>query len=411
MVYPSDRVFNNGGAEVKVPRARKYVAGTLPPYAVIIQSRSNNPLPFVKLGKALYDQYATIETYFISRKKIKIITTDMSVANAIAADEKLNTDYSTFIPSELCEVKGVCPIPAEYQENEVFDHAFPKNMQIFGNVSDNCVISEVKRFSRNDPAKPGVRYNIDSILICFTGNVLPSHVSLDSVNYPVNPYREKILQCRKCWHFGHTERVCSRVQKLCNICGAVHNDESECINEPKCINCKGNHSASSFLCPTFKKIKQTKNEKANSLKPKPISFTLPGTSYAQATVTNNLNEFPSLYMPLQERVLPSFTAPISQKEPVVVPSKRFREEDEVNVVSGDAVKNVEVGEVFEDLKAVLSSQINEINAPVVIPFFKSIMNLLSGENTIKSNTKNGFKSVFSDVLNNFNDDDDEDITV
>ena len=172
---------------------------------------------------------------FLLGKKIKIITSDYSVANSIAFDDLLNIKFATFIPSKLCEVKGVCPIPLGYPESEIFEFGVPKNMSMYGNVPDSCRFTEIKRFSRFD-AERKVRYDIDSVQVCFSGNILPSHISLDSVNYPVSPYRERVLQCRKCWHFGHTDRVCSRGQKLCKTCGAAH-DEVEFSLSPKCVNC------------------------------------------------------------------------------------------------------------------------------------------------------------------------------
>ena len=150
-------------------------------FIVMVQSRSNVALPFVQLGKSLYTQYKDIEIYFLARKKIKIITTDYSVANSIASDEILNVKFATFIPSELCEVKGVCPILLEYVEKKIFEFDVPKNMLLYGSVPDYCRITEIKRFSRLDFERI-MPYEIDSVLICFSGNILPSHISLNSVS-------------------------------------------------------------------------------------------------------------------------------------------------------------------------------------------------------------------------------------
>ena len=119
-MFPCDRVLKHGVTEVTVLRTRKYSAEASPPFIVMVQSRSNIALPFVELGKALYTQYKNVDIYFLTRKKIKIITSDYSVANSIASDDLLNIKFATFIPSELCEVKGVCPIPLAYPESEIF---------------------------------------------------------------------------------------------------------------------------------------------------------------------------------------------------------------------------------------------------------------------------------------------------
>lgn len=298
MVWPKDRTFcrsNNGKDEIfKVPRARKYViCDTRYQYTVLIQSyKQDAALPIVSLGKLIYERYSNAEIYYISNKKIRIITSEIDIANKIATDEELNIKYMVTIPFDLCEVKGTCPIPLDYLEEEIFLNAKPKNMTQFGEVPNTCVLTEVRRFQRGS-GPSNIRTDINLVSMCFAGNTLPSHVSLDGINYPVNPYREPVRQCRKCWHYKHSDKVCSKKQAVCQNCGQGHDLSVQCQNPSFCINCKGPHAASSKECPIFQRFYNESLEKANRMRPKVQSFTTPNTTYAESLKFDDIN-FPAI---------------------------------------------------------------------------------------------------------------------
>lgn len=107
--------------------------------------------------------------------------------------------------------------------------------------------------------------------MCFTGRVLLSHVNIGGVNFPVSPFRERVTQCSKCWHFGHHEKSCTRPQRLCKTCAGIH-DENDCTNNIKCVNCSGRHLSSSADCPVLKRLKKSKLDKANNTRPQVILF-------------------------------------------------------------------------------------------------------------------------------------------
>lgn len=48
-----------------------------------------------------------------------------------------------------------------------------------------------------------------------------------------------VMQCTKCFRFGHFARTCNELQSTCSVCAGDH-AESQCASEdtrPKCINC------------------------------------------------------------------------------------------------------------------------------------------------------------------------------
>ena len=47
-----------------------------------------------------------------------------------------------------------------------------------------------------------------------------------------------VLQCHKCFAFGHTMRECSVESRLCERCGETGHLEEKCKNECVCRNCK-----------------------------------------------------------------------------------------------------------------------------------------------------------------------------
>ena len=89
------------------------------------------------------------------------------------------------------------------------------------------------------------------VVLSFLGGSVPQAIRAGYINLKVSPYIPNPMKCIKCHRFGHTERTCSR-SELCAKCGqAAHENGSECINIVKCINCQGDHSASSNKCPKY----------------------------------------------------------------------------------------------------------------------------------------------------------------
>lgn len=67
--------------------------------------------------------------------------------------------------------------------------------------------------------------------------------------------QKRITQCHKCQQFGHAATHCTREFK-CVKCTDKH-DPGQCarksreVGKPKCVNCAGDHTANSRICPKF----------------------------------------------------------------------------------------------------------------------------------------------------------------
>ncbi|GFS20911.1 nucleic-acid-binding protein from mobile element jockey [Elysia marginata] len=59
------------------------------------------------------------------------------------------------------------------------------------------------------------------------------------------------MRCFKCHRFGHGRDRCRRNIDLCVKCGEPGHRGEECDRSHKCVNCKGDHPASSKNCPKY----------------------------------------------------------------------------------------------------------------------------------------------------------------
>jgi hypothetical protein len=104
--------------------------------------------------------------------------------------------------------------------------------------------------------------------------------------------KNKPPQCFICLQYGHVAKYCKSQQQVCARCGNDHRLD-QCPNEnqvPQCLNCKGNHFATSTDCSKFKEHQQRLQ--------KTIDQYSTSINY-QKTVPNmnNLDDFPTLPNP------------------------------------------------------------------------------------------------------------------
>ena len=95
-----------------------------------------------------------------------------------------------------------------------------------------------------DPTKS----SIPLFVLTFLG-ALPSSLKLGYVNYQLEKYIPKLLQCRKCWRLRHSTQHC-RSKQTCSLCASTEHDRSSCTAPgPTCISCRGANEATSTTCP------------------------------------------------------------------------------------------------------------------------------------------------------------------
>lgn len=116
----------------------------------IFQSRQHALLSITEFGNNLYTYTKNIEIFFISKKKIEIITSDTAITNFIAADVSLNNKYAVCVPFEFCEVRGFISVFVDFTEKEIYDNELATNLQRFGPLLTSCKVVEIMRFCKLD---------------------------------------------------------------------------------------------------------------------------------------------------------------------------------------------------------------------------------------------------------------------
>ena len=94
---------------------------------------------------------------------------------------------------------------------------------------------------------------LPTLILTFNSYRLPNIIRAGWLTFKVKPYIPSPLRCFHCQVFGYSIQKCKKKlgQELavCVNCGkAAH---GECKDTPSCINCGGEHSASSKSCPRF----------------------------------------------------------------------------------------------------------------------------------------------------------------
>lgn len=121
-------------------------------------------------------------------------------------------------------------------------------------------IIEVKRLQKRVSSEGSTKLVPSSfITIKFEGQILPKQVSIFKTRHEVRPFTPRPRTCFKCFRVGHIKNVC-RGSERCLYCGNnSHKDDEHCpmLDKPLiCINCKGNHLATSPDCPIVFRHKQ-----------------------------------------------------------------------------------------------------------------------------------------------------------
>lgn len=90
-----------------------------------------------------------------------------------------------------------------------------------------------------------------TVFLTFDRTDLPTKIKAGYEIISVRPYIPNPTRCYQCQRFNHTRQSCSHAAK-CVTCGKDAH-EGECPPpSPHCINCKGDHAASSRDCPVYK---------------------------------------------------------------------------------------------------------------------------------------------------------------
>lgn len=158
----------------------------------------------------------------------------LCVADLLKCTTFGSAQVTAFIPAHLACVKGlVRDVDASLSAAEVLEE-----------FSSAGVVS-VYRCNR---PQGDSRIATESVIITVPGTRCPSELKVWPILYRVQQLSPRPLQCRCCWRYGHSTKVCKSVSR-CRMCGDTHPTASCSSEEEHCCLCGGPHPADYSNCP------------------------------------------------------------------------------------------------------------------------------------------------------------------
>ncbi|GBO43497.1 hypothetical protein AVEN_40692-1, partial [Araneus ventricosus] len=109
--------------------------------------------------------------------------------------------------------------------------------------SNGIKIVEMRRFVKQNNTR-----ETSPVLVTKLRTRLPGYMKIWFTNQKIQPFIDRPRQCVKCYSFMHPSRVCEKTP-ICPSCGEIHS--GRCQVPQKCINCQGEHSATSKGFPLY----------------------------------------------------------------------------------------------------------------------------------------------------------------
>ena len=121
-------------------------------------------------------------------------------------------------------------------------------------------VTNVRRFTIR---KNGEIIHTNTYLLTFSLTTPPHSIKAGFVSVPLHTYIPNPVRCFKCQKYGHGASSCRGVVHCAN-CGETSHDTSDCkASTHYCLNCKGDHAASSKDCPIWKREKRINEVKCS----------------------------------------------------------------------------------------------------------------------------------------------------
>ncbi|GAB0091866.1 hypothetical protein DMENIID0001_067550 [Sergentomyia squamirostris] len=273
------------------------------PYAVIFtydETQWND----IKLGKLLKEKNRRFESVTkINRKKSRVIFHTASDANNATIMSMLkDKNLTAEIPRNFAEKWGVIyDVDMDMTDDEIAK-AINSTIEVKG-------VERMKKFVAKVDGK-NTYVPTATIKVRFLGDALPKTVRIYGACRRVKNLRVTVMQCFKCFKFGHKTLVCKKEKEICKKCAEdilLDREEHKCERK-KCANCESDqHDAIDKNCSVYsaqKSIKilaQTKRititEATRQMKEEQESYFTPDPNLAPAPDRHDITVFPNLRQP------------------------------------------------------------------------------------------------------------------
>ena len=127
-------------------------------------------------------------------------------------------------------------------------------------ILENLSSQGVTYIRRITVLREGERKATGTFIVTFAGSTLPSHLKVGYLSVRVDTYIPNPMRCFKCQKYGHFSNYCKH-SEVCEKCAQPKHDGT-CSQQICCINCQGDHPASSRNCPIWKQEKEIQSLKA-----------------------------------------------------------------------------------------------------------------------------------------------------
>ena len=192
---------------------------TQAPFSIYIEGRDSNLSNMHAMAIARKLHEAGIDhTEAIRRgpNRIQLTFDNPNSANSVVdGEKKVPDDWVAYIPDEKVFAIGVVQkIDTELDPTVILN-------------SINCRFpnSKFERFhKRVSDESEGISKLVptQSLKIFFSSDTLPDDIKINKFRCNVKPYVQMVLQCSKCWRYGHPRMYCRSKCDICAHCGTAH---------------------------------------------------------------------------------------------------------------------------------------------------------------------------------------------
>lgn len=230
----------------------------------------------------------------VNNTKFRVLPTDAQTRQKvieIAKEQKF--EYNTYTPSEEKMVNVLIKGLDHIDDSKVIEAALAAK-----GFAPYKIQKHITGYMRKNSIKSNLwlivlQPNTDTAELFRIKSIESAIIKFEFLRKP------KVIQCKRCQRFNHSASNC-QLPYRCVKCTNTH-EPGKCLSEakgnkfkPKCVNCKGNHTANDAAnCPEFKRVielktsKQKNQTKQNRNKPAVNPSAIRTTqSYADRAKTN-----------------------------------------------------------------------------------------------------------------------------
>lgn len=176
-------------------------------------------------------------------------------ANAfLKNDELARQGYEMFIPANLVSCKGIIRnVDKSFTDDELLKYSEVQNS------SHKIRIINIKRLNRRTDEVgvdgAAIYAPTPTVLFTFSGKILPKFVNICMLPMPVVPYILPVIQCKRCFLYGHTKKNCNSKEK-CPTCSKPMEGHSAEPCGVSCMHCSSElHLSTDKQCPEYERQK------------------------------------------------------------------------------------------------------------------------------------------------------------